>query len=210
VSRAGQQDGGVDPAERLRDLSAGALEALAHAAAVEVSASAQRLGVMVAVAESLTGGLVAGTLAGVPGVSAVLRGAVVAYVTDLKASLLGVDGELLARGGAVQAEVAAQMARGVAAGLGADFGVATTGVAGPDPQDGHGPGVVHIAVHGPRVDEVVSLQGPGRLGGDRAQVRWASVVLALCGLNRALSAAEARGVRVAARSPEEEDGPAGR
>ena len=132
-----------------------------------------------AVAESLTGGLVCGTLASVPGVSQVLRGGVVTYATDLKASLLGVDAELLARGGAVQAEVAAAMAVGVARRLGAQYGVATTGVAGPDPQDGQLPGTVYVAVHGPRGSRVEGRSGESALTGGRDQVRWLSVELAL-------------------------------
>ena len=99
-----------------------------------------------ATAESLTGGLVRAALTSVPGTSAVVRGAVVAYATDLKARLLGVDADLLAAGGAVQSEVARQMAPGSAACSAADVGLATTGVAGPDPQDGHAGGTVFVAV----------------------------------------------------------------
>lgn len=99
----------------------------------------------VATAESLTGGLVAAALTGVPGASAVFRGAVVAYATELKAELLGVDPALLADRGAVSAEVAGAMAAGVRARLGASFGVATTGVAGPDPAEGKPVGTVYIA-----------------------------------------------------------------
>jgi nicotinamide-nucleotide amidase len=131
----------------------------------------------VAVAESLTGGLVASTLVDVPGASRTVRGAVVAYATDLKASLLSVPADLLAVRGAVDADVAAAMASGVRVLLGADVGLATTGVAGPDSQDGHGPGTVHVAVatvDGVRVDSA-------QFGGDRAAVRTAArdLVLAL-------------------------------
>ena len=123
----------------------------------QTAAQAVRLltqqGRTVAVAESLTGGLVVAALVGVPGASKVVRGGVVAYMTDLKASLLGVDEALLARVGPVDPDVAAAMARGVAVRLGADYGVATTGVAGPDPQDGHPVGEVHVAVwDGTRTD----------------------------------------------------------
>ena len=99
----------------------------------------------VAVAESLTGGLVVAALVGVPGASKVVRGGVVAYMTDLKAALLGVDPELLGRVGAVDPDVAREMARGVGVRLGADHAIATTGVAGPDPQDGHPVGEVWVA-----------------------------------------------------------------
>ncbi len=99
----------------------------------------------IAVAESLTGGLLAGALTDVPGASAVFRGGVVAYATELKAILLGVDRALLAAQGAVSAEVAAAMAAGVRDRLGATVGAATTGVAGPDPAEGKPAGTVYIA-----------------------------------------------------------------
>jgi nicotinamide-nucleotide amidase len=154
-------------------------EAAAQALAEEVIALAAARGATVAVAESLTAGLVAGTLASVPGASQVLRGGVVAYASDLKVALLGVDQDLLDHGGAVQAEVAMAMADGVAARLGAGYGVATTGVAGPDPQDGQPPGTVYVAVHAPTGRHVLGRAQDTALDGDRAQVRWATVELAL-------------------------------
>lgn len=129
------------------------------------------------VAESLTGGLVSAALVDVPGASAVLRGAVVAYATDLKGTLLDVDRGLLAARGAVDAEVARAMAVGVRERLGADVGLATTGVAGPDPQDGHAPGTVHVAVSTPEGTRVRSLQLPGARAAVRAQT--VDAVLAL-------------------------------
>ncbi|WP_396134545.1 CinA family protein [Cellulomonas sp. ATA003] len=111
---------------------------LSDAAALVAALAAH--GRSVAVAESLTGGMVTAAVVDVPGASRVLRGGVVAYATDLKAQLLGVDRALLARVGAVDPGVAGEMAQGVRARLGADVGLATTGVAGPDPQDGHAPG----------------------------------------------------------------------
>jgi PncC family amidohydrolase len=99
-----------------------------------------------ATAESLTGGLLAGAITAVPGASRVFRGGVVAYATELKHDLLGVDAELLAAFGAVHPQVAAAMAAGVRRRLGVDVGLATTGVAGPDPQDGQPPGVVWVGV----------------------------------------------------------------
>ncbi|MBO9568799.1 MAG: nicotinamide-nucleotide amidohydrolase family protein [Cellulomonas iranensis] len=136
-----------------------------------------RTGLTVAAAESLTGGLVAASLVDVPGASAVVRGGVVAYATDLKASVLGVDAELLAARGAVDPDVALAMAAGVRRVCGADVGLATTGVAGPDPQDGRPPGTVHVAVVAGGVREARSLV----LAGDRARVRAGTVraVLAL-------------------------------
>ncbi|WP_421741895.1 CinA family protein [Cellulomonas sp.] len=129
------------------------------------------------VAESLTGGLVSSALVDVPGASTVLRGAVVAYATDLKGTLLDVDPALLAARGAVDPDVARAMAVGACRRLGTDVGLATTGVAGPDPQDGHPPGTVHVAVATPEGTRVRSLQ----LVGSRAAVRAQTVdaVLAL-------------------------------
>ena len=100
----------------------------------------------IAVAESLTGGLLAAALVAVPGASAAFRGGVVAYATELKAEALGVDVAMLKAHGPVYAPVAAAMAEGVRKRLQATIGVATTGVAGPDPQNGYPPGTVHIAV----------------------------------------------------------------
>ncbi|WFB11535.1 CinA family protein [Streptomyces sp. LX-29] len=133
-------------------------------------------GQTLAVAESLTGGLVAAALTAVPGASRSFRGSVTAYATELKRSMLGVDGELLAERGAVDADVARQMAGGVRRVLGADWGVATTGVAGPTPQDGRSVGTVFVAVEGPGgAAAVVALH----LDGDRADIRQQSVRAAL-------------------------------
>ncbi len=129
----------------------------------------------VATAESLTAGLIAATLATVPGASAVLRGGIVAYATDLKASLLAVPGSLLERGGPIQAPVAEAMARGARAALAADFALACTGVAGPDEQDGHPVGEVHVAVAGPGSVRTHSLT----LEGDRDGIRHSTVLVVL-------------------------------
>ena len=90
----------------------------------------------VATAESLTGGDVGGAICTVPGASAYYRGGVISYAYEVKARVLGVDAQLLATEGAVNPEVAAQMAAGAARVCGADYAVSTTGVAGPDPADG--------------------------------------------------------------------------
>ena len=128
-------------------------------------------GQTLAVAESLTGGALASAIVDVPGASVVLRGGVVAYATDLKHALLGVDADLLAREGAVHPEVARQMAAGVRDRLGATWGAATTGVAGPDAQDGRPPGLVFVAVSGPATEVVEPLQ----LAGGRSRIRSAAV-----------------------------------
>jgi nicotinamide-nucleotide amidase len=132
-------------------------------------------GLTLAVAESLTGGLLTATLVDVPGASAVLRGGVVAYATELKAQLLGVSAELLAASGPIDGEVARQMADGVRTRLGADVGIATTGVAGPDAQDGHPPGEVWL---GFAIAGQVTAVGLA-LGGDRDAIRGDTVTESL-------------------------------
>ncbi|MGW1726542.1 CinA family protein [Streptomyces sp. NPDC002306] len=136
-------------------------------------------GETLAVAESLTGGLVAAEITSVPGASKVFRGSVTAYATDLKHALLGVDATLLAERGAVDPQVAAQMAAGVRKALGADWGLATTGVAGPEPQDGRPVGTVFVALDGPLAARSGSAGGgkveAPRLNGDRAEIRMKSV-----------------------------------
>ncbi|MGL5864471.1 MAG: CinA family protein [Dermatophilaceae bacterium] len=140
-----------------------------------VVAELRRAELSIATAESLTGGLVCAALTEVPGASSVVRGGVVAYLTEVKSALLGVDAGLLSRAGAVSAEVAAAMANGVRAVVGADVGVSTTGVAGPGPDDGHEAGTVMIAVAGPWGVCTEQYAFAGR----RHEVRRASVAAAL-------------------------------
>ena len=120
-------------------------------------------GETVAFCESLTAGLASATVAKVPGASNVLRGGLITYATDLKASLAGVPWSVLEKHGPVAAVTARHMARGVREKCGATWGVALTGVAGPDPQDGHPVGEVHIAVAGP--SRTVSLPAAEILAG---------------------------------------------
>jgi nicotinamide-nucleotide amidase len=156
-------------------------------------------GATLAVAESLTGGLVAAALASVPGASRGFRGSVTAYATELKHRLLGVDAELLAARGAVDPLVARQMAEGVRDRLGADWGVSTTGVAGPEPQDGQPVGTVFVAVAGPGGSAVEAL----RLAGDRAAIRAASVQAALELLTDALRRSTVAGPGASPEKPGE-------
>jgi nicotinamide-nucleotide amidase len=140
-------------------------------------------GETVAVAESLTGGLLAAALSERAGASETFRGSVVAYATDLKESLAGVPGPLLAAEGAVSERTAGALAAGARERLGADWGLGVTGVAGPTEQEGHPVGTVFVAVSGPAGGEVRQLQLPG----DRAQVRALSVTSALDLLRRHLA-----------------------
>ncbi|GAB2774257.1 CinA family protein [Amycolatopsis magusensis] len=134
-----------------------------------------RRGETVATAESLTAGLVCAALTEVPGSSAAVRGGLVVYATELKATLAGVDPDLLATRGAVDPEVAAQLAAGARTRCGADWGIGLTGVAGPGGQDGVSPGTVHLGLAGPDVSITREL----RLSGDRAAVRAGSAEAAL-------------------------------
>lgn len=118
------------------------------AAAVETATAAVRLALerhlTVATAESLTAGMVAAALANTAGASGMLQGGVVAYQNSVKAAVLGVPQELLDAVGSVDGDVAAAMAAGARRACGADIGISTTGVAGPDPHDGKAVGTVFI------------------------------------------------------------------
>jgi nicotinamide-nucleotide amidase len=137
-------------------------------------------GLTIAVAESLTGGMLTSELVSVPGASASVLGGVVAYNTHLKSTVLGVDAALLEAHGAVDPDVARAMALGVRSVLAvddadADIGLATTGVAGPDRQNGHAVGTVFIALSAIDGSTVVELH----LDGDRQAIREAVVTESL-------------------------------
>ncbi|MDV8000404.1 nicotinamide-nucleotide amidohydrolase family protein [Rhodococcus sp. IEGM 1408] len=146
-----------------------------HLAAAAVSALRAR-GWTLATAESLTAGLLAATVAEVPGASDVLRGGLVVYATDLKHRLADVPEDVLNRHGAVSAETARALAVGAARRCGADVGIGLTGVAGPDLQEGQPVGTVHVGVSAPGVDPWsirVSLTG------DRGAIRRGACTTAL-------------------------------
>lgn len=145
------------------------------ARAARVLALLAEQGATVATAESLTGGLVAAALTDVPGASSTVRGGVVAYAEEVKAGVLGVPGEVLAGEGAVSRACALAMARGARDLLGADWGVSTTGVAGPGPSGGVPAGTVHVAVAGEHGEAHRALT----LRGTRTQVRAATVTAVL-------------------------------
>ncbi|NLB46738.1 MAG: CinA family protein [Microbacteriaceae bacterium] len=166
--------------------------ALSEARFEQIAAAGWRI----AVAESLTGGLLADAFVSVPGASSVFSGAVVAYDTALKHSVLGVDEALLIESGPVHPEVARHMARGVRAvcavrreqggeAMVADIGLATTGVAGPDPdpQTGQAAGTVWLGVSSRLGDRAVLMQ----FDGDRQAIREAAVRAVLIELADELS-----------------------
>jgi nicotinamide-nucleotide amidase len=136
-------------------------------------------GLTVATAESLTGGLLAACLTEVPGSSAVVRGGLVVYATDLKSTLAGVDPQLLAERGPVDPDVAAALAAGARARCGADIGVGLTGVAGPDPQDGVPVGTWFVAISGPGPAMARRTGDPDDAGRSRAAIRARAVRAAL-------------------------------
>ncbi len=128
----------------------------------------------VGAAESLTGGLLSAALTALPGSSAVFRGGLVVYATDLKRQLARVPADLLDRVGAVHADVALELARGARLVFGVSIGIGLTGVAGPDEQDGQPVGTVFLAVVG--VEETVAER---HFAGGREEIRAQSVDAAL-------------------------------
>ena len=133
-------------------------------------------GLTLATAESCTGGLVAARLTAVPGSSDVFLGAVVAYANEVKETGLGVAGSLLAEHGAVSAEAAAAMAHAVRERLGADVGVAVTGIAGPGGGSEDKPvGLVFAHAVGPDGEKTVRTELPG----DREMIRGRATAASL-------------------------------
>jgi len=154
--------------------------------AISAASLQQRLldaGATVATAESLTGGLLGARLTSVPGSSAVYVGGLVTYATALKVSLLGVPESVVAGPGVVSAECAEAMASGVRRLTGATYGVSTTGVAGPEEQEGKPAGTVYVGIAGPTSRTSVSLA----LSGDREAVRSLTVEAALSALGELVS-----------------------
>jgi len=127
-------------------------------------------GLTLAVAESVTGGLVGGRLTEIPGSSDVFRGGIVSYATEVKQHLLGVAG-----GPVISESAARQMAAGVRDRLGADIGLSLTGVAGPAEQEGQPAGTLFVGLVGPDFDEVHQVHLPGL----RELMRQFSVITAL-------------------------------
>ena len=143
--------------------------------ATEVIRLCRDLGLTIATVESCTGGLVAGTLTGVPGSSSVIDRGFVTYTNESKSELVGVSAELFARVGAVSEEVARAMASGGLAHSIADIAVATTGVAGPGQSENKPAGLVHVCAtrrNGTAIHEKCHFLG------NRKEVREASVLKA--------------------------------
>ncbi|MFC6152263.1 CinA family protein [Nocardioides yefusunii] len=128
-----------------------------------------------ATAESLTGGQLAAAITAIPGASQSYRGGVVSYATDVKTDVLGVDALVVSRHGVVSAECAVQMAERVRELVGSDWALSTTGVAGPDRQEGKAVGTVHVGLAGPEGSRSFLLN----LHGDRHAIQHAVVEQAL-------------------------------
>lgn len=143
--------------------------------AAKLVAGLRRAHLHLAVAESLTGGQLCATIVEVPGASDVLRGGVCTYAPDTKVEVLGVSAELIAERGTVNQEVAQQLAAGARRLFGSEVALATTGVAGPGPAEGHPAGTVYVAIDAPGHQTWIAHQ----FAGDRQQVRNQSVEAAL-------------------------------
>ena len=151
--------------------------------AAQLVATLQVRGETVATAESLTGGRLASALTEAPGASKSYLGGVVAYATSIKQEVLGVPERLVEEHGVISSECALAMARGVVALTGASWGISTTGVAGPDEQEGEPPGTVHVGVAGPGVSTALALE----LVGDRKAIQDRTCLEALSALAGMLS-----------------------
>jgi len=145
---------------------------------IELLELLERRGATLATAESLTGGRVAAAVTAVPGSSACFVGGVVAYATAVKESVLGVPRGVIDQHGVVSAECARAMAAGCREATGATYALATTGVAGPDSQEGKPVGTVYVGIAGP--DDVSTLTM--ELVGDRHQIQDRACREALSGL----------------------------
>jgi nicotinamide-nucleotide amidase len=144
-------------------------------------------GETVAVAESITGGLLSAALTSTPGASLTFRGGLVVYATDLKATVAGVDAAVLAERGPVDPVVAAELAQGARDRLDANWGIGVTGVAGPDPQEGQQVGTVFIALIGPGREQPLRKLAQLNLAGNRNTIRVQTVNQAVALLLDAIS-----------------------
>lgn len=155
---------------------------ITEAAASEIIKLLRTSNHTLAVAESITGGMLGGAITSVAGSSDVFIGGIVAYNVRIKSELLAVAPELIAAHGVVSREVAIAMAAGVQRRLGSDWAIATTGVAGPGPSGGVAAGTVWIAIAGPEGATAEPLVLPG----DREAVRMAAIDRALGAFTRIL------------------------
>lgn len=150
--------------------------------AVDLVARLKERRATVATAESLTGGQLAARMSEAPGSSEIFLGGAVTYATEAKVKVLGVPQEVVDEHGVVSADCARAMAEGARRLLGSTYGVSTTGVAGPDTQEGKPVGTVFVGVAGPEGTDVVPLA----LDGDRESITAEAVAAAVEALVAAL------------------------
>ena len=149
--------------------------------ASEVVDALRARGETVSTAESLTGGSLSSAIVSITGASDVFIGGLTAYQDEIKISHLGVDPEVLNEHTSVSEQVAVEMARGAMKTFGTTWAIATTGVAGPNPLDGHPVGAVWVAIQGP-VCQSIELS----LSGERESVRNAATASAIATFARIL------------------------
>lgn len=137
----------------------------------------------IATAESLTGGQLAVKLTATPGSSKTFLGGVVSYATEVKTDVLGVDEAVVEQYGVVSAECAREMARGVRQVMGSTYALSTTGVAGPEDQEGKPPGTVYVGIAGPDGETTVALELSGKRGVVQEKT-CEQALSALCGILR--------------------------
>lgn len=150
----------------------------------ELHTALRAAGATVTTAESLTAGRLAARLTDTPGSSATYRGGFVTYATELKRTLLGVPDAVIDSVGVVSAECAEAMARGAREAVGATYGLSTTGVAGPDEQEGKPVGTVYVGIAGPDGTASVRLS----LSGTRAEIQHDTCTFAVDELLRRVGA----------------------
>lgn len=155
-------------------------QSMAKDAAYTAVIALSRLHLTVASAESCTGGLIAKLITDVSGASTVFNGSIIAYSDELKASLLGVDENVINDVGAVSAECSAQMARGAAKLCHPDIAVSAVGIAGPAGGSNETPvGTVFVSVFSEKYSETLRLQFPASLGRDTLRYAAAEAALGL-------------------------------
>ena len=149
--------------------------------AAEVVDSLRARGETLSTAESLTAGAVSSAIVSVAGASDVFVGGVTAYRDEIKISHLSIDPALIQEHTSVSEQVAVAMARGAINSFDTTWGIATTGVAGPNPLDGHPVGAVWVAIEGP-ICQTIELS----LSGERESVRNAATASAIATFARIL------------------------
>jgi len=154
-----------------------------NSVAVNVVKLLKKKKLTVATAESITGGGLSAAITDIAGSSEVFIGGVVSYSDKTKVKFLGVSAALLKKESAVSEKVAIEMAQSIRVEMKSDFGISTTGVAGPGKAYGQKAGTVWIAIASKKETITVALA----LGGDREAVRNATITSALATFERILS-----------------------